>query len=268
MEVSFWIVDTFSTKPLCGSPSAVVLLDDFSNEQLMQNIAMELNVPETAFVRTFGHSDYEIACFCPLAKGLYFGNSLFASAHILSTEKIMNTSSVNLVYGSRIFETSILENGKINIRLSLPTINKIPMPDMLPMALNGVIIVSVVESKGALIVEVRSPSKIANLNPNIDMLRRLEQDIVIITADTHYETDIDYDFCARVFAPNLGVVEDKVTPLAHSRLASYWQDRIAKNDLIGYQDSRNAGYVGVQCADEYVYVSGFNTTITKGVLFL
>jgi PhzF family phenazine biosynthesis protein len=265
--MDFWIVDTFSTKPLCGSPSAVVFLDDFSDEQLMQNIAMELNVPEIAFARKSGGcGDYEIIPFCPTKKGLYLGNSLFAVSHIISSQKIIDKSTFNLALENEIYEIDISE--KIGIKFNSPEISKVPTPHILSGAINGIIIVSVAESGGALIIEVRSPSKIANFSPNTDMLKHLEHDVIIITADTHYDTDISYDFCTRVFAPKLGVIEDRVTPLAHLKLGMYWKSRIEKSKLVGYQDSRSAGYVDVNCEDDFVRISGSCTTITKGTLFL
>jgi predicted PhzF superfamily epimerase YddE/YHI9 len=89
-----------------------------------------------------------------------------------------------------------------------------------------------------------------------------------VTADTHHETDVGYDFCARVFAPKLGVFEDNATPLAHSRLAVYWQERVGKKEMVACQKARCNSYVKVRCEEKYVYVSGKNTTLTKGTLFL
>lgn len=268
MAIDFWIVDTFSKSPLNGSPSAVIFFDNFNNETLMQNIAMELNTPETVFVKNFNEYDFEVACFCPTSKGLNFGNGLFAASHIILSEARSKTDTFNLVSGTRIFEAHRTRENLIRVKLSMPSVSKIPMPDAVTRALHGENIVSVAESKNALIVEVRSPRKLANLNPNTDIFRHIDQDMVIVTADTHYETDTDYDFCARVFAPKLGVVEDRVTPLAHSRLASYWISRIGKTDLTGYQDSKTGGYVKISCENEYVYIYGHNITITKGSLFL
>lgn len=268
MAIDFWIVDTFSETPLNGGPSAVVFMDDFSNEELMQNIAMELNVPETGFLRKFNDQDFEISCFCPTSKGIFLGNSLFASAHILHSEKILKEPTFNFILGTRIFETTLLNNKEIKIRFSTPTIAKTPMPDIVTRALQGESIVSIGESKNALIVEVRSPKKLASLTPNTDLLRHLAQDLVIITADTHYENETDYDFCTRVFAPKFGIMEDKVTPLAHSRLASYWKERINKNEMIGFQASKNGGFVKISWTKEFTYLSAHCISITKGVLFL
>lgn len=268
MAIDFWIVDTFSEEPLRGSPSAVIFVDDFNEEKLMQDIAMELNVPETVFVRAFNECDFEVSCFCPTAKGIHFGNGLFAASHVILSEGFSKNEVFNLVLGTRMFEIRHMDRNFIKVRLSMPSINKISMPDAVTNALRGENIVSVAESKGSLIVEVRSPKKLANLNPNTDMFRYIESDMVIVTADTHYETDTDYDFCARVFAPKFGVVEDRITPLAHSRLAAYWLNRIGKTELIGFQDSHIGGYVKVDCVGGYIYIYSHNTTVAKGVLFL
>jgi PhzF family phenazine biosynthesis protein len=268
MDIDFWIVDTFSEKRFGGSPSTVIFTDDLSDDHLMQKIAMELNTPETIFVRQSDNGDFKAFCFSPFEKGISFGNGMFASAHIIFTEKMASKDTINLVLGSRIFEIHKSDDGDIVTRLSAPGVSKITMPNEVIEALNGENIVSVAESKGALIVEIRSPKKVVNLDPNIDVLRHMDYALTIVTADTHYETDVDYDFCTRVFAPRLGVFEDSVTPLAHSRLAVYWQERIGKNEMVGCQKSRSNSYVDVRCADKYVYVSGKNVILTKGTLFL
>ncbi len=270
MSVDFWIVDTFSKTPFGGSPCAVIFWDDFNNEVLMQNIAMELNVSETVFVRRVGLSDFEISCFSPTSKGMLFGNGLFAVAHIICSKERDRNYNFNLIFGTRIFEVRGMdsESDLIKVKFSMPTINKVSMPDAIIRALSGENVVSVAESNNALIVEGRSPKRLTNLAPNTDIFRHIEYDMVIVTADTHRETDTDYDFCARVFAPKFGIVEDQVTPLAHSKLIAYWLERISKPELIGFQSSRNGGYVNAECVDEYVYLSGSNITVTKGVLFI
>lgn len=268
MAIDFWIVDTFSEEMLCGSPSAVLFVDTFEDEALLQNIAMELNTPETAFVKKFGQENFEVLCFSPNSKGLHFGNGLFAAAHIISSQKKTDKDIFNLILGDRIFEVQILDKDTIKIRFSSHTIHKISMPSYISSALDGEIVVSVAESKGYLIVEVRSPKKIANLNPNTDILSHLEHDVVIITADSHFEPDVDYDFCARVFAPKIGVVEDNITPIAHLKLASYWAERMEKNNMNGYQASKRAGYVNVEYNENYTYITGKNLIASHGVLFL
>ncbi|MDR2074744.1 MAG: PhzF family phenazine biosynthesis protein [Holosporales bacterium] len=268
MNINFWIVDTFSEKRFNGSPSAVIFSDDINDDHLMQKIAMELNTPETIFVKRSDNGDFEVSCFSPFERGISFGNGMFASAHIIFTEKMVSKDTINLIFGSRIFEIHRSDDEVITTRLSAPGVSKTTMSNEVIEAFNGENIVSVAESKGALIVEIRSPRKVANLDPNIDVLRHMEYALTIVTADTHYETDVDYDFCTRVFAPRLGVFEDSVTPLAHSRLAVYWQERIGKNEMVGCQKSRSNSYVNVRCADKYVYISGRNITLTKGTLFL
>lgn len=268
MATEFWVVDTFSKEPLKGSPSAVIFTDDFENESLLQNIAMELNVPETVFIKNFGSSDFEVTCFCPIEKGMFFGNCLFAAAHVISEQKKNSSSVFNLILGDRIFQASVQEDSSVKIRFSSVKMHKLSLPSVFPSALNGEIIVSAAESKGSLIVEVRSPKKLSNLDPKIGVIGTLEHNSVIITADTHYETDVDYDFCARVFAPKLGVVEAAVTPLAHVKLASYWASRIEQSNLTGFQDSQRSGYLWISYDEEYTYITGNCFTTTKGILFL
>ncbi len=270
MATKFWIADTFSRVPLGGTPASVIFVEDFDDEILLQNIAMELNVPETVFIKNFGSSEYdfELLCFCPSMKGMYFGNCLFAASHIIREQKLTNSRNFNLILSDRVFAVNIDDDERIRIRFSSIRIKKVPLPETMHSAIDGEIIVSAAESKGSLIIEVRSPKKLSNINPNIGLINNLDYTTVILTSDTHYEQDLDYDFCARVFTPKLGFVESHVNPLAHLRLASYWSNRMEKQSMRGFQDSLRSGYVDIEYDDEYTYISGNCITATSGDLFV
>ncbi|MDR1488448.1 MAG: PhzF family phenazine biosynthesis protein [Holosporales bacterium] len=270
MSVDFCIVDTFSSSPLAGGASAVLFVDDdvFVNGELMQNIAMELNTPETTFIKKNGASDFNIVCYTPIRKEMLFGNGLFAASHILSVEQ-NNSDPINFLFEDRIFETKT-DDGVTSVRLSSTNFSKIPMSDSISSAFSGEIIVSVAESGCYLIVEIRSPGKLAKLDPNIDILSHIDHEVVIVTSDNHYEKDTRSDYYARVFAPKLGVFEDNITPLAHARLASYWSERFESNKLTGCQNSKKECYIDIEILpdEKHMYISGKNTIVTKGTLFL
>jgi predicted PhzF superfamily epimerase YddE/YHI9 len=193
---------------------------------------------------------------------------MFAVANVAITEKFIQSKTFSLVHGSRIFEVQKTDNDEISIRTSIPDVKKIKMPTEIMTALNGENIVSVAESKGALIVELRSPRKLFNLKPNIDFLKYSEYSVVILTTDAHYEVDVRYDFCARVLAPKIGIFEDSVAPLVHSRLFSYWRERINKDQMIGYQKTRGESYIKINSIGDFLYITGKSICVAKGLLFL
>ncbi|MDR2666518.1 MAG: PhzF family phenazine biosynthesis protein [Holosporales bacterium] len=263
MATKFWIVDTFSRKAFGGNPSAVFLLDDFGDEKLLQNVAMEIKTPETIFIKNLQDGKFESRFFSPNSAGLNLGNGLFAAAEIikLNDPKITNFS---IVHGAEVFVVNVLEDKSVRIRFQTAKLNKASVPPNIASALNREIVVSISESEGDLIVEMRSPKKLFKLSPNMDILQNIGYTSFILTADTHYEVGVNYDFCARVFAPKLGFFADTMSPLAYVKLASYWSERMQKTDLVGTQDPVNGEHVSIGCSQEFTYLIGTSVITTIG----
>ncbi|MDR1390985.1 MAG: PhzF family phenazine biosynthesis protein [Holosporales bacterium] len=265
MATDFWIVDTFSSDSFQGIPSAIFFVNNFDNEKLLQDVAMEINTPETIFIKELENGDFESMCFTPKVKGLYFGNGLFAAAKAINEK--MGKKEFNIISGIRIFSTSLCDSGEVKIRFSTVVLDKVTMPVNLDSALNDEIIVSIAESKDDLIVEIRSPKRLVNLAPNMDILSGMRYNSFIITADTHYETDVAYDFCVKVFAPKLGVFSDIITPISNAKLAAYWSRRMEKVNLVGSRASLcNGGLANIKHEKEFTYVSGNCVISTRGTM--
>ncbi|MDR3224032.1 MAG: PhzF family phenazine biosynthesis protein [Holosporales bacterium] len=264
MATSFWVVDTFCDDVFRGTPSSVFFVDEFGDEGLLQNVSMEINTPETIFIRDLHNGNFESMCFTPNSKGLSFGNGLFAAAKIIN-EKNPDLKEFHIMCGVRVFAIKITDGGDVTVRFSAITLEKVPMPLKLPAALNGEIIVSIAKCKNELIVEIRNPNRLTYLQPNIDTLLRINYKSFIITADTHYQTNVEYDFCAKVFAPKLGVFSDITTPIAHSKLAEYWASRMKKTSLVGLHTSnRRCGKTNIVVNKEFMYVTGRCEIVTEG----
>jgi PhzF family phenazine biosynthesis protein len=251
METSFWIVDTFSDNVFRGNPAAVLFVDELSDCALLQNIAMEINALETIFVKELYDGNFEALCFTPKIRGLYLGNGLFAAAKVINDRKPA-VRRFNIICGIRIFLVNILDNGDVSIRFSTVELEKVPIPTNLSAALNDEIVVSIAAGKDELIVEMRSPSKLLNLSPNLDILGGIAYDSFILTTDTHYEVNADYDFGVRVFAPKLGIFRDMLTPIAATKLVAYWTGRMEKKELVGFQPSSDkTSYVSARYGSEF-----------------
>ena len=265
MNNNFWIVDIFGRNKFEGTPATVFLVDDYPEEDFMQNLATELNTPETVFVKEMQNGDFETVCFSPISKGLDFGYSIVAAAYVIKFEINGKSETINIIHGTRVFVTEFLDDGKIKVRFSSAKLNKVKVPDELGNAIGGELIVSVTEAKDDIIVELRGPTKLVNLNPNLDILKGISCKSIIFTADTHYDTDLNYDFCAKVYAPKFGLLRSIVTPFAYVKLASYWTDRTEKRDLVGYQISNNQGtYSNITYEENFTYVCADCFLTTKG----
>lgn len=258
--LDFWIVDTFCDKPLQGVPATVFFIDDFSDENLLQSIAMEINSPETIFLRDLKNGIFDAVCYTPTTKGLFFGNSLYAGAKVIHSKT--NLKRFSITCGIRVFAINVSDDGRIEVRFSTVDLEKPSTPLNLSNALNGELVVSLAECKGELIVEVRSPSRLQDLQANMDMLRGIDYDSLAVTADTHYETNLDYDFCQKVFAPRLGIYRAISSPIACAKLSAYWIARIGKNSLTAAGIGEERFYIKHE--NEFTYISGNCAISTEG----
>ena len=258
----FWIVDTFCNKPLRGIPATVFFIDDFSNENLLQSIAMEMNSSESIFLHELKNGIFESICYTPTTKGLFFGNGLYAAAKVIHSKTALK--QFNITCGIRVFVINVADDGRIKIRFSTVDLEKATTPLNLSNALNGELVVSLAECKGELIVEVRSPSRLQDLRANMDMLQGIGYNSFIVTADTHYETNLNYDFCLKVFAPKLGVYRAISSPIACAKLSAYWIDRMKKNVLTASGIGEERFYI--EHENEFTYISGYCSISTQGSL--
>jgi PhzF family phenazine biosynthesis protein len=256
MDLEFWIIDTFGSGPFTGAPAAVFLEDWLEDVSLMQDIAMEINTPETVFVKNLDGGDFELLAFTPSVQGMFLGNGVFAAAEIIKRTQLDQCDNFRFFIDGKIVHVDVCDQVMISMKMAAPKIERIPMPLELSHSFSGEIIVSVAEAGEALVVEVRSPKKLSNLTPNIDTLMHLAHDIIIVTADSHREKESPYDICARVFAPKIGLFEHAITPFAHAKLAAYWKNRIGKKDFTCHQQSNRPGDSCLQGEDDYVTVSG------------
>jgi predicted PhzF superfamily epimerase YddE/YHI9 len=266
MATDFWIVDTLSKELMRGIPSAVFFVEDLENSELLQNISMEINTTETIFVKREADGKFLCKCFSSRCCGMHFGNSIIAAAKIINLQD-QSLVKFNLSVDRRIVPVQVLEDGAIELRFESAHVRKAVMPTFLHSALAGQLIVSVSACDTDLIVEIRSPKKLKNLVPHIDHLKRIyNYESFIITTDAHYETDVNYDFCAKVFAPKLELFHDVLTPMASVKLAKYWSQRMGKNELVGcYQQSGEKNcYVTLKYSEEYTSVTSYCVISTEG----
>ncbi|MDR1289049.1 MAG: PhzF family phenazine biosynthesis protein [Holosporales bacterium] len=265
MATNFWIVDTLSRELLRGHPSTVFFVEDFCGDDLLQNISMEINTAETVFAKKVSADHFLCKCFSPNCQGMNFGNGLFAAAKVINLQD-PSLMEFKITVDQRDIPIHILDDGAIRMMFDSARVDKAVVPTLLHSALTGKLIVSVAKCDSDLIVEIRSPKKLLNLSPDIDTFKRIHgYNSFIITSDTHYELDLDYDFCARVFAPKMGLFHDILTPIASVKLAAYWSDRMEKKDLVGFQPSpdRNC-HVNLSYGENQTSVTGYCVISTEG----
>ena len=225
----------------------------------MQSVAAELRHSETAFVVPRADGGYDLRWFTPAAEVRLCGHATLATAHVLSARGAA---------GPLAFHThSGLLTATINddIELDFPAQSPVPIdePDGLAAAL-GTSLRSTYGNGVDVLAEVAAEGTVRGLAPDIAALRRVDCRGVIVTAQAHAGSDVD--FVSRFFAPRVGVDEDPVTGSAHCALAPFWARRLGRTSLVGAQLSPRGGRVGVEVRGERVMLRGRAVTVLEGSL--
>jgi PhzF family phenazine biosynthesis protein len=249
-------VDAFADRPFTGNPAAVVPLAAWLPDEVMQAIAMENNLAETAFtVPVQDGSEYELRWFTPTVEVALCGHATLASGHVLMGE------------GSIRFRTrkagvlEVVREGE-GYALSLPAWNPEPKPLPKVVAALGCDAVETLwNERQYAVVRLASEAEVMALEPDFRALSR-EGDVLTIATARGNWTDV----VSRVFAPAAGIDEDPVTGAAHAVLTPYWAEKLGRSDFTAYQASRRGGYIGCRLDGDRAILAGKCVTVMEGVL--
>lgn len=257
--MTIYQVDSFTDKPFTGNPAGVCILDKAADETWMQNIAMEMNLAETAFLYP-ADGGYNLRWFTPAVEVDLCGHATLASAHILYQLGILRPDQEARFHSKSGLLTAKKQGDWIELDFpSTPAVQLSP-PDGLVQAL-GVDALWVGQSKFDFLVEVSSESEVRSIEPDFGALKKLGGRGVIVTSQA---STPGFDFISRFFAPSAGIDEDPVTGSAHCTLAPYWEPKLGKSEMVGYQASKRGGVVRVRRAGDRVMLGGQAVTVMKG----
>jgi PhzF family phenazine biosynthesis protein len=254
-------VDAFTDTPFSGNPAAVCILESLRDDAWMQNVAREMNLSETAFLlkRPDG---YDLRWFTPEAEVDLCGHATLASAHVLWEDEILQPDEEAHFFTKSGLLTCCLKDGWIEMDFpSEPEQHKIAPPELITAL--GVIPVYTGKNRFDYLVEIESENTLRALTPDISLLRSVPMRGVMVTARSLSKK---YDFISRFFAPSVGINEDPVTGSAHCCLGPYWQKKLKRYQLYGYQASKRGGEVHVRVAADRVFLSGKAVTTMRGEL--
>lgn len=260
MSQQIYVVDAFTDRPFSGNPAGVCILDSPMPDELRQQIAMEMNHAETAFLDNLGDSNYNLRWFTPTTEVKMCGHATLASAHILWTT---GQESGSIRFQTLSGEMRANREGDL-IVLDFPAEFTEEMPDRsLFDAALGLKTSYVGDNWMYWLIELESEQAVRSLEPKMDAIAKLGREAVIITAKSDSEAD---DFVSRLFGPNVGIPEDPVTGSAHCLLAPYWSKKLGKTEMVGYQASKRGGFVRVEFLGARVLLKGYATTVLTGKL--
>ncbi len=234
-------VDAFTSEAFRGNPAAVVLLDAPAPESWMQQLAMENNLAETAYLLAEGDG-YGLRWFTPEIEVDLCGHATLASAHVLwETAKLSRDTQARFYTKSGLL-TADYEEGWITLNFPVTPPHPVAVPPGLLEAL-GAEATSLHKSRFDYLVEVESEAIVRNMNPDFRLLKSLPVRGVIVTAKA--ETG-EFDFISRFFAPGAGIEEDPATGSTHCCLTPFWAERLGKTEMNAYQASKRGGVLRVR----------------------
>ncbi|MBU2538423.1 MAG: PhzF family phenazine biosynthesis protein [Proteobacteria bacterium] len=261
MKIPFFHVDAFSSKAFGGNPAAVCVLTSWLDNDVLQKIAAENNLSETAFLVPTSPGNYDLKWFSPTTEIDLCGHATLASAFVLFS--YYDLSKTVLKFQTASGELSVEKSEEL-LSMNFPARPPIEVapPKILIEAL-GVEPRYVLESRDLLAV-FEDENAIQNMTPDFDKIKKIKSHFAVIVSAPG-ETS---DFVSRFFVPNAGINEDPVTGSSHCTLIPYWAKRLGKNKLHAYQLSSRKGELFCEYMEGRVKISGHSTLYAKGKIFI
>ncbi len=256
MRQKIYQIDAFSNQTFGGNPAAVCILDSWLSPELMQKIAEENNLAETAFAVKRDEL-YEIRWFPPEIEVDLCGHATLATAFVLFHFYELEKYTIQF-YSSRSGELTVnkADNGWLTMDFPSDTLIAIKNIDEIDNAL-GKAPIKTYKGKTDYMLIYKSQKEIEELDPNFFLLDQVDARGVIVTAPGN-----EVDFVSRFFAPSCGIPEDPVTGSAHTSLTPYWTEVFDKTKMTAKQLSKRGGDLVCEYLGERVKISG------KAVLYL
>lgn len=255
-------VDVFTDRLFCGNPAAVCFLDQWLEGELMQNIAMENNLAETAFViNREGH--FEIRWFTPTVEVDLCGHATLAAAYVLF--HIVGISSKEVIfYSPRSGELSVTIGDDI-LFLNFPTDTLATANEYkheIKMCL-GVKVIEVYKGKTDYIAIIESEKIIKNLKPDLQKISELKARGLVVSAKGN-----SVDFVSRFFAPQSGINEDPVTGSSHTSLIPIWAEKLNKDNMTAQQLSERGGQLYCEYKKDRCLIGGKAKVFLTGEIYI
>lgn len=261
MRLPLYQVDAFAARPFTGNPAAVVPLERWLPDALLQSIALENNLSETAFLVPVGE-DWELRWFTPEVEIDLCGHATIASAFVIAT--ILKPGTDRMIFHTRkAGALSVTRAGGL-YTLDFPSRppGPVAVPPTLVAALGPTPPREVLTARDFLVV-YDDAATVMGLTPDFGALAKLDR-MAIVTAPGRDGVD----FVSRFFAPAKGVPEDPVTGSAHCTLIPYWAARLGKTDLKARQVSRRGGDLVCGLRGDRVLIGGEAVLFLEGTIIL
>jgi PhzF family phenazine biosynthesis protein len=251
MKLPIYQIDAFTDQVFQGNYAAVVPLDRWLPDSLMQAIAAENNLSETAFFVKNADGAFDIRWFSPLTEIAFCGHATLASAYAIFTR--CDELEVIEFVAKSVGRLTVRHKNDGLIEMSFPERRPERMNEIPANLLQGLSISpqEVLINQQAYVAIYRTEHEVRSVVPALNLLSALGPLDVVVTArgDNH-------DFVSRYFWPANGGDEDPVTGSIHTALAPLWSERLGKSELVAMQVSRRSGLLHCRVQGDRVYISG------------
>ncbi len=252
-------VDAFSAVPFKGNPAGVCILDSEISVHRMQNLAMEMNLAETAFVLPV-ESGYKLRFFSPETEIRLCGHATLSASHILYETGLVD-SREEIKFACKAGKLTVKKRGNWII-MDFPSykLEKIDKKEDFTKTTRIDPVELYKTDAGWYLALMRNEEDVKSLRPDFESMRSSKYGDIMVTAESD---DQKFDFCVRCFAPGFGIDEDPVTGSAHCALVPFWKMKTGRNDFISHQVSKRGGILKVSMKDERVEISGHAKTVFR-----
>ncbi|MEH6454393.1 MAG: PhzF family phenazine biosynthesis protein [Psychromonas sp.] len=263
MELEIYVVDAFTDQQFKGNSAAVIAISEWLAPELMQQIAVENNLSETAFIKQKSVNQYEIRWFSPLTEIDFCGHATLAASFVLFQHLDCIGEIEYLTQAVGALTVVQLDNGRIE--MSFPNQSPEHVENIPQALLDGLSCkpIAVLKNRQAYIAVLSSEKDVLKVTYQSKQLKKLAPLDLVVTAPSQH-----YDFVSRYFWPANGGDEDPVTGSIHSALAPYWSKRLVKTELIAYQASTRGGVLYCKLVEDRVLVSGFAVLYLHGKVYI
>ncbi|HLK30385.1 MAG TPA: PhzF family phenazine biosynthesis protein [Puia sp.] len=261
MKQKVYIVNAFAESTFGGNPAGVMILREWLPEDLMQKMAMQHNIAETAFI-VEQENDYAIRWFTPAVEVALCGHATLASAHVFYDH--LNYQKDKITFHSKSGSLHVSKRSDGKLTLDFPA-DHAPVTESSPTIEEGLKIKPLEVYKGVsdYMAIFENQKMIENLSPDFKILSQLESRGIIATAKGD-----GVDFVSRCFFPQSGIDEDPVTGSAHTVMAPYWSKKLGKEKMSAIQLSNRKGYLECEMKGDRVLISGNARTYLEGDVFI
>ena len=256
MKIPIYQVDAFTSEVFKGNPAAICPLKEWLPDKIMQEIAKENNLSETAFFID-NNDQFEIRWFTPISELDLAGHPTLATAHVIIKE--FNSKLEKIIFKTKIGDTLTITKNKNLLLMNFPS--------RAPKIYDNIDLISEALRKRPLalfrhrdaVAIFKNEEDIKSIKPDMEKLKELDCPAVIVTAPGN-----KVDFVSRNFAPKLGIPEDPVTGSAHCELIPYWSKILGKKELLANQISSRGGKLYCMDNGDRVTIGGEAVTFLRG----